>query len=228
MNIPKYKLIYLEIVKLIADNKWPVGSFMKSEKELIDLFNVSRLTIRNVLSILENEFRIKRSRGKKTLILDRRLRSKFNSELKDRSVNLNFDYTIIDFNLVSNHLKNKFTSSRSLYFIQRTKRLKKEQIYLISRAYISKQIAGNIEISHVKKNKNLLDLLTRICRINWKKSNQELKAIDLSPEDAKIFNTANGIPALSNTWNFYDDKNNLVLVDEEIIIKPLRVQNIYY
>ena len=64
MNIPKYKLIYLEIVKLIAINKWPVGSFMKSEKELIDLFNVSRLTIRNVLSILENEFRIKRSRGK--------------------------------------------------------------------------------------------------------------------------------------------------------------------
>ena len=69
MNTPRYQLIYSKIVNLILINEWPVGSYMKSENELIKLFNVSRLTIRNVLSILENEGRIKRSRGKKTLIL---------------------------------------------------------------------------------------------------------------------------------------------------------------
>ena len=55
MNIPKYKKIYDQIIKLILTNEWPVGSNMKSENELIKLFGVSRLTIRNVLNILEND-----------------------------------------------------------------------------------------------------------------------------------------------------------------------------
>ena len=111
MNTPKYQLIYSEIINLILTNQWPVGSLMKSENELIQLFDVSRLTIRNVLSILENEGRIKRSRGKKTLILDRLLRNTINSEIKDFSVTLNFDYYLLDFKIISNNQKNKFTSS---------------------------------------------------------------------------------------------------------------------
>ena len=55
MNIPKYKKIYDQIVKLILTNEWPVGSNMKSENDLIEIFDVSRITIRNVLNILENE-----------------------------------------------------------------------------------------------------------------------------------------------------------------------------
>ena len=54
MNTPKYKIIYDQIVKFILTDVWPVGSNMKSENELIKLFGVSRLTIRNVLNILEN------------------------------------------------------------------------------------------------------------------------------------------------------------------------------
>ena len=66
MDIPKYKKIYDRIVKLILTDEWPVGSNMKSENELIKMFRVSRITIRNVLNILENEERILRSRGKAT------------------------------------------------------------------------------------------------------------------------------------------------------------------
>ena len=70
---------------------------MKSENELIKLFGVSRLTIRNVLNILENQGRILRSRGKATLILDRLLIQNNNrSEIKDFSVTLNADYKLID------------------------------------------------------------------------------------------------------------------------------------
>jgi len=76
MNTPKYKKIYDHIVKLILTDEWPVGSNMKSENELINFFGVSRLTIRNVLNILENEGRILRSRGKATLILDKLLQNK--------------------------------------------------------------------------------------------------------------------------------------------------------
>ena len=86
MGTPKYKTIYDQIVKFILTDVWPVGSNMKSENELIKFFGVSRLTIRNVLNILENEGRIQRSRGKATLILDRLLQNNNRSEIKDFSV----------------------------------------------------------------------------------------------------------------------------------------------
>ena len=227
MNTPKYQLIYSEIVNLILSNQWPVGSLMKSEKELIQLFDVSRLTIRNVLSILENEGRIKRSRGKKTLILDRLLRNKTNSEIKDFSVTLNLDYYLLDFKIISNNQKNKFTSSLELYYIERVRRFQNKEIYLISRAYISKEIAGNINLSQVK-DKNLIETLMNVCKINLKKSTQNIKAINLNEKDARIFHSIKGIPAISNTWNFYDDNDILILIDEEITIQTLKVENNYH
>ena len=107
MNIPKYKKIYDRITKLILTNEWPVGSKMKSENELIKFFGVSRITIRNVLNILENEGRIFRSRGKATLILDKLLKNSVNSEIKDFSITLNADYKLLDVKLVKNNFKKK-------------------------------------------------------------------------------------------------------------------------
>ena len=228
MKIYKYKIIYSEIINYILTNKWPVGSYMKSENELIKLFKVSRLTIRNVLSILENEGRIKRSRGKKTFILDKQLRNKLNTEIKDREITIKQDYSLVDFKLISNHLKNKFPSSKSLYFIERTMCFTKQPIYLISKAYISKEIVGNINKSIIIKNRSLVYLLMISFQINFKRSNQELKAINLSANDAKLFQTVKDMPAISNTWFFYDNNDNLVLTDEEITIKPLNVRNTYY
>ena len=116
MSIPKYKKIYDEIVQLILTNKWAVGSNMKSENELIEFFGVSRITIRNVLSILENEGRILRSRGKATLILDRLLQNSKKSEIKDFSVTLNADYKLIEMQVVKNTLV-KNLSTRLLSII---------------------------------------------------------------------------------------------------------------
>ena len=91
---------------------------MKSENELIKLFGVSRLTIRNVLSILENEGRISRSRGKATLILDRLLQNSQETEIKDRSETLNADYKLLDLQIIKNSFTKQFTNSSSLYYIK--------------------------------------------------------------------------------------------------------------
>ena len=122
MDTPKYKKIYDKIVQLILTNQWAVGSNMKSENELIKLFGVSRLTIRNVLSILENEGRISRSRGKATLILDRLLQNSQETEIKDRSETLNADYKLLDLQIIKNSFIKKFTNIKIInfycYFLQ--------------------------------------------------------------------------------------------------------------
>ena len=227
MITPKYKYIYDEIIKNILTSKWPVNSSMKSENELIEMFKVSRITIRNALSMLENEGRIKRSRGKKTLILNRLLRNKENSAIKNFSANVKDFYSLQEFIVISNNQKIFFPRSSSLYYIERILRLKDERIYLISKSYIAKNIAGIITKEQVR-DKNLLDILINSSKIKLKKSNQEIKAINLNAKDAIFFKSIKGVPALSNTWYFYDFNDNLVLMDEEIMIQSLKVNNKYY
>ena len=227
MNTPKYKKIYDHIVKLILTDKWPVGSNMKSENELINFFGVSRLTIRNVLNILENEGRILRSRGKATLILDRLLQNKNRSEIKDFSVTLNADYKLIDIEVVKNNLIKKFKNSTSLYYIKRLRRLKNNELYLISRAYIPFEIIGDKVNKKIFKDKNLLEVLMNQFKVTISRSDQELSAVTLSNNDADLFKITKGYPAILNTWNMYDKSNKLVLIDQETTIKPLKVSNYY-
>ena len=227
MNTPKYKIIYDQIVKFILTDVWPVGSNMKSENELIKLFGVSRLTIRNVLNILENEGRILRSRGKATLILDRLLQNNNRSEIKDFSVTLNADYKLIDVEVVKNNLMKKFKNSSSLYYIKRIRRLKNNELYLISRAYIPFEIIGDNLNKKIFKDKNLLEVLINQFEVKISRSDQELSAITLSNNDANLFKITKGYPAILNTWNMYDKSNKLVLIDQELTVKPLKVSNYY-
>ena len=227
MNTPKYKKIYDQIVKLILKDEWPVGSNMKSENELIKFFGVSRLTIRNVLNILENEGRILRSRGKATLILDKLLQNKQQTEIKDFSVTLNADYKLIDVEVVKNNFLKKFKNSTSLYYITRLRRLKNNELYLISRAYIPMEIIGQDVNKKIFKDKNLLDLLINKFSIKLNKSEQEVSAVNLNKNDADLFKITQGYPAILNTWYMYDRSNRLVLMDQEITIKPLKVKNYY-
>ena len=227
MGTPKYKTIYEQIVKFILTDVWPVGSNMKSENELIKLFGVSRLTIRNVLNILENEGRILKSRGKATLILDRLLQDNNRSEIKDFSVTLNADYKLIDVELVKNNLIKKFKNSSSLYYIKRLRRLKNNELYLISRAYIPLEIIGDNVNKKIFKDKNLLEVLINQFKVKISRSDQELSAITLSNNDADLFKITKGYPAILNTWNMYNNSNKLVLIDQETTIKPLKVSNYY-
>jgi len=227
MGTPKYKIIYDQIVKFILTDVWPVGSNMKSENELIKLFGVSRLTIRNVLNILENEGRILRSRGKATLILDRLLQNNNRSEIKDFSVTLNADYKLIDVEIVKNNLIKKFKNSSSLYYIKRLRRLKNNELYLISRSYIPLEIIGDNVNKKIFKDKNLLEVLINQFKVKISRSDQELSAITLSNNDADLFKITKDYPAILNTWNMYDKSNKLVLIDQETTIKPLKVSNYY-
>ena len=227
MNTPKYKKIHAKIVQLILTNQWAVGSNMKSENELIKLFDVSRLTIRNVLSILENEGRISRSRGKATLILDRLLQNSQETEIKDRSETLNADYKLLDVQIIKNSFVKKFTNTSSLYYINRIRRIKNNEVYLISRAYIPTDIIGENINKDFFKDKNLLHVLMSKLKIKMKKSEQEVSAISLNKNDSVMFSVNKGYPAVLNSWNFYDYSNKLVLIDQETTIKTLKVKNHY-
>ena len=73
----------------------------------------------------------------------------------------------------------------------------------------------------------MLEVLINQFKVKISRSDQELSAITLSNNDADLFKITKGYPAILNTWNMYDKSNKLVLIDQELTVKPLTVTNYY-
>ncbi|MCL2580621.1 MAG: GntR family transcriptional regulator [Oscillospiraceae bacterium] len=63
-----YVKIYDELYKRIMDGEFPVGSLLPTEVKLAELMNTSRMTIRQALSLLQEDGLIKSTRGLGTMV----------------------------------------------------------------------------------------------------------------------------------------------------------------
>ena len=68
-RVPLYRQISDTLLAGIREGKFPVGTFLPGELELIDRFDASRHTIREALRVLEDMGLVKRQRGRGTLVL---------------------------------------------------------------------------------------------------------------------------------------------------------------
>ncbi len=68
-RMPLYRQISDSLLSGIREGKFPVGSFLPGELELIDRFEASRHTIREALRVLEDLGLVKRQRGRGTIVL---------------------------------------------------------------------------------------------------------------------------------------------------------------
>src|SRR5690606_29215331 len=65
---PRYHQVYLLLRQNILESRWPPGTPMPGEHELAEMHGVSRITIRNALSRLQDEGLILRRRGAGTFV----------------------------------------------------------------------------------------------------------------------------------------------------------------
>jgi GntR family transcriptional regulator len=87
--LPYYAQLYAILKARITDGEWAPGHRLPSEPELCSLYDVSRITVRQALALLERDGQITRGRGKGTFVRDTRLTaaprtvSSFSNELHD-------------------------------------------------------------------------------------------------------------------------------------------------
>ncbi len=75
--IPLYYQIYMDLLNLIQTKQLLPNDLLPIEKDLIEAYNVSRQTLRDAMEKLENEGLIKRTAGKKTVVLAGKNRVQF-------------------------------------------------------------------------------------------------------------------------------------------------------
>lgn len=63
LPVPKYYQVYLAIKEKIDNNEYPAGAVIPSERQLVDLFGVSRITVVKAIDLLVHEGLIDRRQG---------------------------------------------------------------------------------------------------------------------------------------------------------------------
>jgi len=71
-----YSGIFEDIMKNIQEGKWSIGDRLPTEKELINIYGVSRTPVRQALEKLKNLGVVKSKQGKGTFVTDPRVRAK--------------------------------------------------------------------------------------------------------------------------------------------------------
>jgi len=71
--LPLYHQLYEILHDQILNGQWKSGDLIPAENELTSQYNVSRITVRRVLDMLEKEGLVKRERGRGTFVAQPRL-----------------------------------------------------------------------------------------------------------------------------------------------------------
>lgn len=121
-SVPLWLEISRKIEKDIEDGKFAVGDILPNEYQLCDIYSVSRITIRGALSRLNDLGKIKRIKGKGTVVTLERIKepllkiSGFTDEMKEKGIVPTTSYAHIERKNVSGYIAELFNQSKSTYF----------------------------------------------------------------------------------------------------------------
>lgn len=111
-----------KIEKDIDSQIYKAGEFLPGEFELCNIYNVSRITVRGALSRLEYLGKIKRIKGKGTIVNETKINEPllkiqgFTQEMKERGIVPSTSYAHIERKSVSGYIAEIFGKSNTTFF----------------------------------------------------------------------------------------------------------------
>ncbi|MGN0457898.1 MAG: GntR family transcriptional regulator [Eubacterium sp.] len=118
--------LWLEISRKIEDDiengKFAIGDILPNEYQLCEIYSVSRITIRGALARLSDLGKIKRIKGKGTIVTRERINepllkiSGFTDEMREKGIVPSTSYANIERKKVSGYIAELFGQSKSTYF----------------------------------------------------------------------------------------------------------------
>ena len=155
------------------------GNKLPTEKQLIKKYNVSSITIRSALRLLQNDFRIKTTQGRGSIISDSPISIKktiFKSVYtleKDKEDEISFFYSVLKYEkLVNSNIIGDFEVGAKIIKLKRVRQkviANKVKSFLISEAVILNKKNVNLkkEIFENKYDYNLISILEKNLNFNY-------------------------------------------------------------
>lgn len=201
--IPYYYQIQQSLKDFILNGKWKPGDFILSERELSELFKVSRITVRKALDNLLIEGLIKKVKGKGTVVAKPKIEEQLFNKLigtyqdltekgfKVKNKILSFVLKDPDEQEISNL---KISSSDKIFKVERLRYMEDEP-YHYSITSIPRKLCSNFDVN-LMINDSLIHVMDKYYGLKIYKLKRVLESTIASPQEAKLFGIKVGSPIL--------------------------------
>ncbi len=192
-NVPiaLYYQLKEEIRRKILSNEWKEGSRLPSEKEICEIFNVSRTTVRKAISELEAENYLVKEQGRGTFVRQRSIAQKlhkfysFSEELKGLGIKETAKIVVFK-KIVPEHPIRKalqLIEEEQVFWIKRV-RYMDEKAYTVENSYIPVKYAPDITADLIAQN-GLYKTLG-LFQLYPEHAVETFSAVNLTKEDAEM------------------------------------------
>lgn len=213
--IPVYYQLKNDLTSKIAQGVWKPGECIASERELCEIYGVSRMTIRQAVGELVQEGILLRIKGKGTFVCEQKLKQQdmmsFTEIIKQTGNELVTE--VLEFSTIETPegFEDIF-SLDELYKIKR-KRMVDNECIALETVYIPVDYCGYINKEML--NGSLFKILEGFGYIvDYSKSS--ISAIILNQELREIFDVDKEVPMLKIISKTYDNKDKMIFLEEAI------------
>lgn len=213
--IPVYYQLKTDLISKISQGIWKPGECIASERELCEIYGVSRMTIRQALGELVQEDVLMKIKGKGTFVCEPTVKQEdmmsFTEMMKQTGRNLRTE--VIDFNKISTpeHLT-EIISLDEVYIINR-KRIVDDECIAVEKVYIPVDYCGYIDEKMLEG--SLFKILEEFGYI-VDHSQSSIAAVIMNDELKSLFKVNEEVPLLKMTSKTYTQKNKMLFLEESI------------
>lgn len=213
--IPVYYQLKNDLITKISQGIWKPGECIASERELCEIYGVSRMTIRQALGELVQEDVLLKIKGKGTFVCEPTVKQEdmmsFTEMMKQTGRNLRTE--VIDFNKINTpeHLT-EIISLDEVYRINR-KRIVDDICIAVEKVYIPVDYCGYIDEKMLEG--SLFKILEEFGYI-VDHSQSSIASIIMNDELKKLFDVYEDIPLLKMTSKTYTQKGKMLFLEESV------------
>lgn len=213
--IPVYFQLKNDLVKKIAQGLWKPGECISSERELCEIYGVSRMTIRQAIGELVQEGILTRLKGKGTFVCEQTVKQQdmmsFTEMIKQTGRELKTE--VINFDVIDtpDNMQDIFMLDK-VYKIER-RRIVDGECIAVETVFIPVDYCGHINEEMLKG--SLYKILEHF-GYSISNSTSSIVAADITDEIKEKFNTKENFPVLKIIGKTFANKNKLLFIEEAL------------
>lgn len=211
--IPVYYQLKNDFIKKIASGVWKAGECISSERELCEIYDVSRMTIRQAIGELVQEGILTRKKGKGTFVCEQKVNQKdmmsFTEMIKQSGRSL--QTKVVEFEIIDTpeDIQDVFILDR-LYKISR-KRIVDNECIAVETVYIPVDYCGHLNKEMLEG--SLYKVLEGFGYIITN-SNSSIVAVNVDDETRKILECEIDTPILKVVSKTFTNTDKLLFLEE--------------
>lgn len=213
--IPVYFQLKNDLVKKIAQGLWKPGECIASERELCEIYGVSRMTIRQAIGELVQEGVLTRLKGKGTFVCEQTVKQQdmmsFTEMIKQTGRELKTEVISFDVIDTPDDMQDIFMLDK-VYKIER-RRIVDGECIAVETVFIPVDYCGHINEEMLKG--SLYKILENF-GYSISNSTSSIVAADITDEVKEKFNTKENFPVLKMIGKTFANKNKLLFIEEAL------------